>query len=94
MGRPSKGLVLAVVAAAAVLAVLVGFLLRGEADRSTTGLVVEVDDRRICVDDGDDRQCARVDRPPLVAGVRAGDCVAIRRSADGILEQVAPAVDC
>jgi hypothetical protein len=94
MATPPRGLVVAVVVAVAVLALIVTLVLRGEADRSTTGRVAEVDDRRICVASGEERQCARVDRPPLVAGVRSGDCVEMRRSADGILEQIAPAVEC
>jgi hypothetical protein len=96
MGRPNRGLIVAVVVGVVVLVLITVLSLRGDTNRSTTGRVVEVDNRRICVaeSNGDGRPCARVDRPPLVSGVRTGDCVAMRRSSDGILEEVAPAVDC
>jgi hypothetical protein len=97
MARPSRGLVVAVVAFVAALSVITVLVLRDSPDRSTTtGRVTEVDNRRICVDGagGDAAQCARVDRPPLVSGVLTGDCVEMRRSGDGILEAVEPAVSC
>ena len=94
MARVSRGLVLAVSAGLAILAVVTVLVLRDGPNRSTTGRVVEVDDRRICVGADGGRRCVRVDRPPLVAGVRAGDCVAVRSSAEGMLEAVEPAQTC
>ena len=94
MGRPTGGFVLTAVAVVVGLVVITVLAFRGDATRSSTGRVVEVDNLRICVAEGDNRPCARVDRPPLVSNVRAGDCVEMRRSSDGILEEVAPAISC
>jgi hypothetical protein len=94
MGRPTRNVVLVSLAVVVGLVLITVFAWRDDADLSTTGRVVEIDNRRICLSAGDSRECARVDRPPLVAGVRAGDCVEMRRSSDGILVEVGPAVEC
>jgi hypothetical protein len=94
MARVSRGLVLAVLGGLAVLALVTVLVLRDSSTRSTTGRVVEVGDHRLCVTVDGGRRCAQVDRPPLVAGVRAGDCVSFRSSADDVVDSVEPAETC
>ena len=94
MARVSRGLVLAVLGGLAVLTLLTVLVLRDGSSTSTTGRVVEVDDRQLCVAVDGGRRCAQVDRPPLVTGVRAGDCVTFRSSADDVLDSVEPAETC
>ena len=92
--RPSRWLWISVIGAAIALYVLFVFESDGP-DQIVVGTVTRVESHEICVAaHGEGPTCAHVDYPQEVSDFTVGDCVEMRRSAEGILEDVRPGVDC
>ena len=88
----------AILAILLIAAVVVGvWVVRGEGpDRRAVGTVVEDELHRLCVESEDGTTvCVIVDRPAEVRDVSAGDCVAVRYTAQAVLlEPPEPSDEC
>ena len=92
----SRGRLLVVATAVAVLALLVILINREGPDRTITGTITSVESHRVCVaaSAGSDRTCVGVDSPQEVANLSSGDCVRMRYSAQSALISVAQTSGC
>lgn len=64
-------------------------------DRTVVGTVTRVESHEICVaGPGEPPVCAHVDYPGEVSDFAVGDCVQVRQSSEGILEDARPGVGC
>lgn len=86
--------VLLILLAVGALAALVIYIFEEDPDETRVGVVSRAEPHSLCLatDNGD--FCAHVDAPSAVADIDEGDCVELRRSADGIFESARPSERC
>ena len=86
--------VLLLLLAVGALAALVVYLLEEGPDETRVGVVSRAEPHRPCVAIDDSDFCAHVDAPSAIEEIDEGDCVELKRSADGIFESARPSDRC